>query len=70
VAKRVQDIYIRDRQIVQEKYRQKHLAQLQVAQTYEQVARPPSPSRLVLLTPTATLPAALRSGCWMRSGGE
>jgi len=36
VAKRVQDIYIRDRQIVQEKYRQKHLAQMQVAQSYEQ----------------------------------
>ena len=37
MAKRVQDIYVRDRQVVHQKYRQKHLAQMQVAQSYEQV---------------------------------
>ena len=37
VAKRVQDIYVRDRQVVHQRYRQKHLALIQVAQSYEQV---------------------------------
>jgi hypothetical protein len=39
VAKRVQDIYIRDRQIVHQRYKQKHLALVQIAKGYDQVRK-------------------------------